>query len=131
MCIVAGSVLISFCYTYLFSFLAPFIEETVFSPLCILAFFVKDKVSIYLGGALGLRFKLTWTLVVRAFVSQWNIALGLRQPGLGKKSIEALSSPDLCLPLFSGQFLCAFERAKPVPSDDFLSCPTTCKLLTS
>ena len=46
LCMVAGSVLISFCYTYLFGFLAPFIEETVFSPLCILAFFVKDKVSI-------------------------------------------------------------------------------------
>ena len=43
---VLGSVLISFIYMWLSSFLAPFIEEAVFAPLYILASFVKNKVSI-------------------------------------------------------------------------------------
>ena len=46
MFIVLGSVLISFFYMELSSFPAPLIEEAVFSPLYILASFVKDKVPM-------------------------------------------------------------------------------------
>ena len=45
-CIVLGSVLI---YSFICScpvFPAPFIEEALFSPLCVLASFVQDKVLI-------------------------------------------------------------------------------------
>ena len=41
-----GSILILFFYTEWSSFLAPLTEETIFSPLCILASFVKDKKPI-------------------------------------------------------------------------------------
>ena len=44
MCRVLGSVLISFFYMQLSSF--PLVEDAIFSPLYILASFVKDKVSI-------------------------------------------------------------------------------------
>ena len=42
---VLGSVLISSFYMYLSTFPAPLIEETVFSPLCILTYFVVDQVT--------------------------------------------------------------------------------------
>ena len=45
LCMVLGSVLISFFYTQLSSFPSTTIEETVFSPLYILASFVTDQVS--------------------------------------------------------------------------------------
>ena len=45
-CIVLESVLVSFFYRWLTRFQAPLVKEIVFSPLCILASFVKDKVSI-------------------------------------------------------------------------------------
>ena len=40
------SVLVSFFYKWLTVFPTPFVKEIVFSPLYILACFVKDKVSI-------------------------------------------------------------------------------------
>ena len=40
------SILVSFFYKWLTSFPSPLVKEIVFSPLCILASFVKDKVSI-------------------------------------------------------------------------------------
>ena len=40
------SVLISFFYMLAVQFSQPFIEEAVFAPLYILAFFVKNKVPI-------------------------------------------------------------------------------------
>ena len=43
---VLGSVLIPYFYMYLSVFPAPLIEEAVFSPLYILASFIKDKVTI-------------------------------------------------------------------------------------
>ena len=43
---VLGSVLISFSYISYLIFPAPFIEEAVFAPLYIPAFFVKNKVPI-------------------------------------------------------------------------------------
>ena len=50
---VLESVQVSFFYKWLTSFPAPLVKEIVFSPLYILASFVKDKVSIgvwiYLG----------------------------------------------------------------------------------
>ena len=46
MCMVLGSVLISFWTCSYPVFPAPFIEEAVFAPLYILALFVKNKVPI-------------------------------------------------------------------------------------
>ena len=46
LCMVLESVLVSFFYKWLTVFSAPLVKETVFSPLYILASFVKDKVSI-------------------------------------------------------------------------------------
>ena len=46
LCMVLGSVLISFFYMQLSGFPAPLIEEAVFSPLYILASFIKNKVTI-------------------------------------------------------------------------------------
>ena len=46
LCMVLESVLVSFFYKWLTSFPAPLVKEIVFSPLYILASFVKDKVSI-------------------------------------------------------------------------------------
>ena len=46
MCMVLGSVLISSFTCSCPVFPAPFIEEAVFAPLYILAFFVKNKLSI-------------------------------------------------------------------------------------
>ena len=46
MCMVLGSVLISFFYMCCPVFPVPFIEEAVFAPLYILASFVKNKVPI-------------------------------------------------------------------------------------
>src|SRR5574337_1150334 len=43
---VLESVLVSFFYKWLTVFPAPLVKEIVFNPLCILASFVKDKVSI-------------------------------------------------------------------------------------
>ena len=43
---VLESVLVSFFYKWLTSFPAPLLKEIVFSPLYILASFVKDKVSV-------------------------------------------------------------------------------------
>ena len=43
---VLESDLVSFFYMWLTNFLEPLVEEIVFSPLYILASFVKDKVSI-------------------------------------------------------------------------------------
>ena len=43
---VLESVLVSFFYKWLTSFPAPLVKEIVFSPLYILASFIKDKVSI-------------------------------------------------------------------------------------
>ena len=43
---VLESVLVSFFYKWLTVFQAPLVKEIVFSPLYILASFVKDKVSI-------------------------------------------------------------------------------------
>ena len=43
---VLGNVLVSFFYKWLISFPAPLVKEIVFSPLYIIASFVKDKVSI-------------------------------------------------------------------------------------
>ena len=40
------SILVSFFYKWLTSFPSPLVKEIVFSPLCILASFVKDEVSI-------------------------------------------------------------------------------------
>ena len=45
-CLLLKSVLVSFFYNWLTSFPTPLVKEIVFSPLCILASFVKDKVSI-------------------------------------------------------------------------------------
>ena len=42
---VLESVLVSFFYRWLMSFSAPLVKEIVFSPLYILASFVKNKVS--------------------------------------------------------------------------------------
>ena len=46
LCMVLGSVLILFFTCSCPVFPAPFVEEAVFAPLCILACFVKNKVSI-------------------------------------------------------------------------------------
>ena len=46
LCMVLGSVLISFWTCSYPVFPAPFIEEAVFAPLCILAPFVKNEVPI-------------------------------------------------------------------------------------
>ena len=46
---VLGSVLVSFFYKCLTSFPAPLVKEIVFTPLYILASFVKDKVSMLLS----------------------------------------------------------------------------------
>ena len=46
LCMVLGSVLISFFYMSCPVFPAPFLEEAIFAPLYILASFVKYKVSI-------------------------------------------------------------------------------------
>ena len=46
LCIRLGSVLISFFYMQVSYFLAPLIEETIFSPLYILASFVLDQVAM-------------------------------------------------------------------------------------
>ena len=46
MCMVLGIVLMSLFYNSCPVFLAPLIEETIFSPLYILASFIKDKVPI-------------------------------------------------------------------------------------
>ena len=43
---VLESVLVSFFYKWMTSFPAPLIKEIVFSPLYIIVYFVKDKVSI-------------------------------------------------------------------------------------
>ena len=46
LCMVLGSVLVSFFYTQLTVFPAPLVEEAIFAPLYIFSFFVKDKVPI-------------------------------------------------------------------------------------
>ena len=46
MCVVLESDLVSFFYKWLTSFPAPLVKEIVFTPLHILASFVKDRVSI-------------------------------------------------------------------------------------
>ena len=46
LCMVLESVLVSFFYKWLASFPAPLVKEIVFTPLYILASFVKDKVSM-------------------------------------------------------------------------------------
>ena len=45
LCVVLESVLVSFFYKWLTSFPAPLVKEIDFTPLYILASFVKDKVS--------------------------------------------------------------------------------------
>ena len=62
---VLESVLVSFFYKWLMGwpvFSAPLVKEIVFSPLYILVFFVKDKVSIHRCMDLSLGF-LFWPLI--------------------------------------------------------------------
>ena len=66
--IVLGSVLISFFYMELSSFSSTFIEEAIFVPLYILAYFVKNKVPI---GA--------WVYLWAFYLVPWSIFLFLCQ----------------------------------------------------
>ena len=67
LCMVLGSVLISFFYMSCPVFPAPFIEEGVFAPLYILASFVKYKVPIGAWVCFG-AFYLTPLVCISVFV---------------------------------------------------------------